>query len=528
MKMARLGVPFMTAAALTFGATLAHAQGEEAKRGGTLTIGLASQAECLDPQQHQHGFDSQQGRALVDSLTDQSQQEASKIVPWLAKSWEISDDATEYTFSLRDDVTFSDGTKLDAAVVKANFDALKAIPAAAGAEYLTAVKEIAVVDPHTVKITFVEPNIAFLAASATTRLGIVSAATAARSSDERCKEGIVGSGPFVIERSIYNEELVLRRREGYDWASSVVKHQGEAYLDTVVYKVIPEASVRTGALASGQVDITAASYQDADSLKQSGFNIINASYVGTSAALFFNTARPLASDLAVRRAFLHAIDTAEIVELVQNGYVEPAKGLLTPVTPGFLDQSAAIAFDPELSARLLDEAGWVVGADSVRAKDGKRLTLIGAFWANPTNIALFEVIQAQAALVGIEVKLNPEPSSPAYLQGQIDGKYDFFRWHWSLADVDVLRKDYSSEGLNRLRLPKDNAIDPLLFAQKGIVDPAKRIETTNEAQRIVIDQAYSVPLFSPDNLWAASAKVRDFGFAASGPSQIVYDTWIQK
>jgi peptide/nickel transport system substrate-binding protein len=154
--------------------------------------------------------------------------------------------------------------------------------------------------------------------------------------------------------------------------------------------------------------------------------------------------------------------------------------------------------------------------------------LIGAFWANPTNIQLFEVIQQQAALVGIEVKVNPEPSSPAYLQGQIDGRYDFFRWHWSLADVDVLRKDYSSEGLNRLRLPAGNAIDPLLFEQKGIVDAAKRVETTNEAQRIIIDQAYSVPLFSPDNLWAANAKVKDFGFAASGPSQIVYDTWIEK
>ncbi len=514
--------------ALALGTALAHARSDAGKRGGTLTIGLASQAECLDPQQHQHGFDSQQGRALVDSLTDQSQQNAATIVPWLATSWEINEDATEYTFSLRDDVTFSDGTRLDAGVVKANFDALKAIPAAAGAEYLTAVKEITVLDPLTVKITFSEPNIAFLAATATTRLGIVSAATAAKTSDERCKDGIVGSGPFVIDRHVYNEELVLTRREGYNWASKILKHQGEAYLDKIVYKVIPEASVRTGALTSGQVDITAASYQDADALKDAGFNIINASYVGTSAALFFNTARPLAGDLAVRRAFLHAINTPEIVELVQNGYVEAAKGLLTPVTPGFLDQSGEIAFDPELSEKILDEAGWIKGSDGIREKDGKRLTLIGAFWANPTNIQLFEVIQQQAALVGIEIKVTPEPSSPAYLQGQIDGKYDFFRWHWSLADVDVLRKDYSREGLNRLHLPAGNAIDPLLFKQNGIVDPAERIKTTNEAQRIIIDKAYSVPLFSPDNLWAASMKVKDFGFAASGPSQIVYDTWIEK
>jgi peptide/nickel transport system substrate-binding protein len=431
------GVMIAACALLALGSSV-HAEADPGKRGGVLNIGLASQAECLDPQQHQHGFDSQQGRALVDSLTDQSQKDAGTIVAWLPTSWQISDDATQYTFLLRDDVTFSDGTKLDASVVKANFDALKAIPAAAGAEYLTAVKEIAVVDPLTVKISFSEPNIAFLAATATTRLGIVSAATAAKSSDERCKEGIVGSGPFVIERHVYNEELVLARRQGYNWASSVVKHQGEAYLDKVVYKVIPEASVRTGALTSGQVDITAASYQDADALKDGGFNIINASYVGTSAALFFNIARPLAGDIAVRRALLHAVDTREIVQLVQNGYVEAARGLLTPITPGFLDQSAEIAFDPDASRKILDDAGWIPGSDGIRVKDGQRLSLIGAFWANPTNRLLFEVIQQQAAAVGIEVQINPEPSSPAYLQGQIDGKYDFFRWHWSLADAPHL------------------------------------------------------------------------------------------
>lgn len=513
-------------AAIAVGAVPAAAGSGSDKRGGILNIGLAAQAECLDPQQHQHGFDSQQGRQLVDSLTDQSQKNASDIVPWLATSWEISDDATEYTFHLRSDVTFSDGSKFDAEVVKANFDALKAIPAAAGAEYLTAVEEISVVDPLTVRIKFSEPNVAFLAATATTRLGIVSAATAAKSGEERCKEGIVGTGPFVIERHVYNEELVLSRRKGYSWASSVTRHQGEAYLDKVVYKVIPEASVRTGALTSGQVDLTQASYQDAENLKSAGFNIINASYVGTAAALFVNTARPIVSEAAVRRALLHAIDKDEIVALVQNGFVQPATGLLTPATPGFLDLTADIAFDPEKSRVILDEAGWAVGPDGIREKDGQRLSIIGAFWANATNQQLFEVIQQQAAAVGIEVRINPEPSSPAYLQGQIDGKYDIFRWHWSLADVDVLRKDYSTEGLNRLRLPEKNDIDPLLFAQNGIIDPAERIETTNAAQRIIIDQAYSIPLFNPDTLWATSSKVHDFTFAASGPSQIVYDVWI--
>src|SRR6478735_4747235 len=117
--------------AFTALAGVAYAQ-DVSKSGGSLTIALQRQADCIDPQQSNYGYGSVDGRQLVDSLTDQSYEEPTKIVPWLAKSWEISDGAKVFTFQLRTDVTFSDGTALTADVVKRNFETLATFPGAAG------------------------------------------------------------------------------------------------------------------------------------------------------------------------------------------------------------------------------------------------------------------------------------------------------------------------------------------------------------------------------------------------------------
>ncbi|MFM9481261.1 ABC transporter substrate-binding protein, partial [Streptomyces scabiei] len=90
------------------------------------------------------------------------------------------------------------------------------------------------------------------------------------------------------------------------------------------------------------------------------------------------------------------------VDLVQNGYVVPATGLLTPRTPGFVDLSAAIAYDPGAARARLDKAGWKPGPDGIRVKNGQPLRIKGSFWANAINRALFEVLQQQARDLGID------------------------------------------------------------------------------------------------------------------------------
>ena len=171
-----------------------------------LTVGLAEQAQCIDPQQDNYGYAALEGRGLVDSLTDQSYEDPSKIVPWLAESWEINGDATSYKFHIRKDVTFSDGSKLDAHVAKANFDTLSRIPGAAGASYFRGAKAITALDDYTLEIDFSQPNVPFLAATSTGELGLVATATLAKTPEERCHVGVVGSGPFVLDNVKLNEK----------------------------------------------------------------------------------------------------------------------------------------------------------------------------------------------------------------------------------------------------------------------------------------------------------------------------------
>ena len=158
----------------------ATAEEAVATPGGTLRFALGASPSGVDPQQVGSNVSIYIARQLADSLTDQDP-ETGEIVPWLAESWEVSDDLTHFTFHLRDDVTFSDGTPLTATTVKANFDALVG-PLAASAplagSYLSGYQATTVDDEHTVTVAFATPNAQFLQATSTVSLAILSDATA--------------------------------------------------------------------------------------------------------------------------------------------------------------------------------------------------------------------------------------------------------------------------------------------------------------------------------------------------------------
>eukprot|EP01037_Dinobryon_pediforme_P022268 gene22268-23368_t len=507
-----------------FAATTAAGAAEK-----VLTIGLAEQAQCIDPQQDNYGYAAIEGRGLVDSLTDQSYEDPSKILPWLAASWDINDDATSYVFHLRKDVTFSDGSKLDAAVVKANFDTVSKIPGAAGASYFKGAKAITVVDAYTIRIDFDQPNVPFLAATSTGELGIVAPATLAKTPDQRCHEGVIGSGPFVLDKVQLNEKTEEVKRAGYNWPSALRRHQGEAHLDRIVYRIIPEVTVRTGALRSGQVDaIQRTGYDDAAPLEKEGFPLSKIESLGTAVNLLINTSRGILADQQVRLAFSKAINRQEVVDLAFSGYKIPATGVLTRKTPGYLDQSALLAFDLDGAKKLLDAAGWVPGANGIRVKDGKPLSITISFYAAPINQAFLEVVQQQVRDAGFELKLRPLTGG-AYNEALLAGDYDLHRWEWSLGDPDVLRQLYSTKALNRFRLPAQNAIDTPLEAQRATKDPIERKKLTDAVQKTIIANGYAVPVFFTQELWSSNAKVKgvDWGGPGAGStSQILYDATV--
>ncbi|MFE3852337.1 ABC transporter substrate-binding protein [Streptomyces griseorubiginosus] len=496
------------------------------KSGGTLTFAVGSDAGCVDPQQVASNETIYSVRQIVDSLTDQDPR-TGKIVPWLAKSWEVSPDARTFTFHLRPGVTFSDGSKLTAQVVKDNFDAVPRLGALAtlAQGYLSGVKSTTAVDPLTVKVTFEQPNAQFLQATSTHSLGIESSASVKKTPQQKCSDGVIGSGPFVLKQYVQNQSVTLARRSGYDWGSSLWSKKGEAYLDKLVFKVVPEAGVRAGSLQSGQVDaIASVGKANEAALKGGQVALLRRANPGVVFGLSFNNSRPVLKDAKVRQAILHAVDRQQIADAVFPTGTRAATSILAHTTPDYTSLAQDLTLDAAKAKSLLDKAGWRTGPDGIRVKNGKKLSLAITWIPNAaTNQPALELVQQQLKAVGIEVTLKQvqvTQLAPALQAGDFDAAWG----NVTRADPDILRSSFSTRLANFYRLPA-TGLDTALSAQAATTDPAKRAQLVSEAQQLIVRNAYYAPVVELQTQLGVTKKVHDLNFDASSRIQL-HDTWI--
>lgn len=530
LRYVRLGAVGFVATALVAGCAAGGANAPASgattpKSGGTLTFAVGSDAGCVDPQQVGSNDTIYSLRQIVDSLTDQDPA-TGKVVPWLAQSWEISPDATAFTFHLRPGVTFSDGGHVNAQAVKDNFDAIPKLGALASLAtgYLSGYLGTEVVDDLTATVRFKQPNAQFLQASSTFSLGLVSPASVAKTAQDRCATGVIGSGSFVLATYVRNQSITLTKRTGYAWGSSAWKKQGEAYLDQLVFKIVPEAGVRSGSLQSGQVDaIGSVGRADETALKAAGVNLQPRANPGVVFNLGLNNSRPVLQDPSVRRAILLAVNRQQIVDTVYPTGTQPATSILAHTTPGYSDQRANLAFDAAKAKSLLDGAGWLPGADGVRQKNGAKLSLTVIWFANAaTNQPALELIQQQLAEIGVQIVLKELPIAQV-IQAQQAGDFDASWGNLTRADPDILRSQYSTALANYYRFPA-TALDDLLTQQAATGDAAKRQDLVNKAQQLIVTNAYVIPVVELETELGVSSKVHDLSFEASSRIQL-HDTW---
>nr|WP_239134866.1 ABC transporter substrate-binding protein [Streptomyces sp. SID12488] len=497
-----------------------------ATSGGTLTFAVGSDSGCVDPQQVASNETIYSLRQIVDSLTDQDSK-TGKIVPWLAKSWDVSSDATTFTFHLRSGVTFSDGTPLTAQAVKDNFDAVPKLGALGtlAQGYLSGLESTTVVDPLTVRVKFAQPNAQFLQATSTFSLGIESSASAKKSPQQKCSEGIVGSGPFTLKQYVQNQSITLAKRTKYAWGSSLWSKEGEAYLDKVVFKVVPEAGVRTGSLQSGQVDaISSVAKANEAALKGGQVNLLRRANPGNVFNLGLNNSRPVLKDVKVRQAILFAIDRQQIVDAVFPTGTQPATSILAHTTPDYTSLGSDLSFDAARAKSLLDAAGWKAGSDGIRTKNGTRLSLDVTWFANAaTNQPALELVQQQLKDVGIEIVLK-ERQITQFATTLQAGDFDAVWGNITRADPDILRSQFSTKLANFYHLPT-SPLDSLLTQQAATVDAAKREQLVAQAQQLIVRNAYVVPVVELQTQLGVAKKVHDLDFEASSRIQL-HDTWI--
>lgn len=495
--------------------------------GGTLTLAMSYDLGCIDAQQNTLQAVSAVGNAITDSLLDQNLT-TGEVVPYLAERWEVSPDSRSYTFHLRKGVTFSDGTTLDGNVVKANLDEVIKLGARSviGTRYLTGYTGTTLIDDYTVRVDFDTPNAVFLLGIASPSLGIYALSTLGKTPDDRCQGQIVGSGAYTLDAYNRNSEAVLKKRAGYDWASPANTHQGEAYIDTVRIPIVPEASVRTGGLLSGEFDaVFLPSALDQDRIEAAGNKVEVRAVPGANVALYANLERPIGSETAIRQALQSAFDRLDLRDVLQNKRYPEATSIITNAVLGYVDLSDKLKLDLDRSKKLLDDAGWVQGTDTYRKRDGKELELVIRGWSGWKRE--LELVQSVLKDLGIKVSfiINELPEEAKYIAA---GEWDFNLFSRSGTDPDVLRGAFWSGARpqSSARIPP-NPLDDVLVQQLGAGDPEKRAELIRQAQHVIIDEALAIPLRNNAYSLGSRPHVQDFHLDAASRFRF-YNAWIKQ
>ncbi|PPF63000.1 TIGR04028 family ABC transporter substrate-binding protein, partial [Clavibacter michiganensis] len=512
------------------GGTGGAASGEP-KSGGTLTY--------LEPQTWTTLYPPAAGfypnGAVVNNITDRllwQDPETLELQPWIATALpEVNADATEYTFDIRDDVTYSDGTPLTAENVVANFDLYGKGDTARALTVSEAINNYdrgEVVDADTVKFHFTAPAPGFAQATSTINSGLVSDSTLAKADDgfgPGQATTVIGSGPFVVGDEAVGTQISLTAREDYDWAPPEAEHQGRALVDGVDLIVAAEDSVRTGTVVAGQADVARQiEAPDEAQFRTGDLQLVAAATNGVDNGLNLRFRTPQLEDVRVRQAIIAGVDRPAILDTLFSDSYPLATGVLAKSALGYVDTSASYAHDADKAAALLDEAGWTVGSDGVRQKDGQDLELVfNEALPQPRSKEVVTLIQSQLAELGVKVDLFSGDQAAQTKASQDPDALEVYHSMVGRADYDVLKSQYFSTNRNVLlnRDPADGSIadpelDALLTAIASEPTTEGRQAASAAAQQHIADQAYVLPLFEEPQVYGLRGDVQGFATESVG------------
>jgi peptide/nickel transport system substrate-binding protein len=507
---------------------------ESSPAGGKLVYGLTLSPSGIDPHINASAELGIPLTSVYDTLVyrvlDSETESDDQFVPGLAESWEVSSDGLTYTFYLRRDVVFHDGTPFNAEAVRANIERVvnPETKSQRAAFSLGPFQSVEVLDGYTVAIHLSEPYAPLLDGLAQVYLGMASpTALAEWGADYQFHQ--VGTGPFKFVEYVPNDHLTIVRNENYNWGPSIYDHSGPAYLDEVEFRFFTDPAGRALALEAGDADVMGELPPlDAVRLSQdSRFTMMPIAIPGQSLGLMLNTQRPPLDDVRVRQALLFATDRGAIVQAIFGGESPVAYGPLTAATFGY-DTSLANRYPYNVTeaAALLDEAGWIDSDDDgVRDLDGQPLILEAVLmtWGSVPDVA--QLIQSQWAKVGIE--LHTETLTyPAALEAARQGEYHIIPQNYSGSDPDLLWSYYHSDVAFNWSKISDATLDQLLDTARSTSDVAQRAELYAKTQQRIMELALLVPIRDPVNLNAVSARVQGLRFDSHGWFPLLHDVYV--
>jgi peptide/nickel transport system substrate-binding protein len=413
---------------------------------------------------------------------------AAEIVPELAT--EVSKESdTQYVFDLREGVTFHNGETFTAQDVKYTYDWIQN-EENPRKNYVAQVEEVVVEDDTTVRFDLSEPFAPFLYKVHAVMWPL--SQTAIEEAGEDYNQQPVGTGPFTFEEWDSGNRAVLSAYADY-W-------NGEPAIDTVEFRILPEASSKVTQLETGDIDIVdtvpapfAGRIQGSD-----GVELIQTGGV-SSGRVDFNTDVDGLGERDVRRALTWAIDKQQIVDTVFTGFADPAKSVLPNSFPQYADDISDFNHpngDTDRAQQLLQDAGYgdltLEIKTSTRSEHRRAATLIQSMWSN----------------IGVDASVKSLDGNTFFSQ-ELEGDYEVAvsNWTW-LGDPDTLLYLYHSEGLNVWNIA-DDELDSMLDEQRRVTGD-QRQQLIRDIQQYVYEEAFSVYTYYPKRLQGISSRVSGF------------------
>jgi len=467
--------------------------------GGTLTVARPADVNLWDPK-FTNDNDSLWAQGQIFANLLQNSPDGTQTLPWLAESYEINDDSSVYTFMLRQDAFFCDGSPITAADVKYSFD--RATEPDSGVSWqFPSDPVVAVIDDHTVQITLSRPNVAFASYLTLWGSSILSKTYAETVGEEVMAQEPLGSGPFCLESWTKGQEIVLTPNPGY-WDDT------QPYVDQVVMRVVQDDNARLLQVRTGEVDIALAiPFSLAGALDGVEGVAAHMQTIFGSAALVPNMRTvPAFADVNVRMAMAMATDKQAMVDALLFGNGTPAQSPFYGPGILFWTDDFAVPYDLEAAKALLAQSAF---------PDGFSATLIvpsGDQLAQGTAT----IFADQMAQLGIEIIISPVEAGTWWemwstgtfelvyklgtndvLDPAMNIPFDF--WSKDEGGSDAAFSGYRNDEIVRISMDAEAELDPMT-----------RTELYRELQQIAMAEMPQFYLFHPTTIWATRASVNGF------------------
>lgn len=459
-----------------------NGEGEEVE-GAVLEAAIGGEPDQLDPHRTSAYFSFQVLENVFDTLVEPD--ENLEMQPALAESWEISEDQLTWTFQLREDVTFHDGSEFTSADVVYSYERI-IDEELSNAWRFDAVESVEAIDEHTVEITVEAPTPNLLSNIGGFKgMAIVNEDNV--ESDEIANNPI-GTGPFSLASYTSGDQITLEANPDY-WG-------GAPQIAGVEFSFISEPSTAQAALASGEVHWTGnIPPQQVEELEGSDSIELEVLPSNDYWYLTMNINEEPWDDVRVRQAIAYAIDREAIIQAVSYGTAEENQ-LAIPEESVWYTEYSGYSHDFSEAERLLEEAGV----------DGGTIEFL-ATNEYPETVTAAQIIADNLEPLGFDVSIS-QPDFSTWLDDQDSGSFDMLMMGWlgNIDPDDFYYAQHHSDGGSNPQGYSNEDVDALLDAGRTEIDEDARAELYSEAAQIIADEASYIYLYNPAVIqgWSAS------------------------